>query len=94
MGVDQSYKLHEENSWDSNGKRDTEENIKLWKRRDTVDYWCHQRKFDKMLPLINNDKSAKWLTVGDGRYCSDARYKDHRPRLWSQSHAAAHRLHA
>jgi ubiquinone/menaquinone biosynthesis C-methylase UbiE len=74
MGVDQSYKLHEENSWDSNGKRDTEENIKLWKRRDTVDYWCHQRKFDKMLPLINNDKSAKWLTVGDGRYCSDARY--------------------
>ena len=74
MSVDQSYKLHEQNSWNSNGKRDTEENIKLWKRRDTVDYWCHQKKFDTILPLINNDKSAKWLTVGDGRYGSDARY--------------------
>jgi SAM-dependent methyltransferase len=27
-----------------------------------------------MLPIINNDKGAKWVTFGDGRYGSDARY--------------------
>ena len=48
MGVDQSYKLHEENSWDSNGKRDTEENPK------------HLRK-SKMIPAVvygNNQEST------------------------------------
>ena len=53
MSIEQSYILHEKNTFNSYGKRDTDENIKLWKRRDTVDYWCHQRKFDTMLPLIN-----------------------------------------
>ncbi len=74
MSVDQSYKLHEQNSWNTVGAQDREQKIEAWQRRDTVDYWCHERKFNCLLPLINNDKDAKWVTVGDGRYGSDARF--------------------
>jgi ubiquinone/menaquinone biosynthesis C-methylase UbiE len=41
---------------------------------DTVDYWRHKRMHDTLLPILNNYKDAKWLTVGDGKYGTDAHY--------------------
>ncbi len=74
MSIDQSYTLHEKNTWNTIGAQDRDQKIEAWQRRDTVDYWCHERKFNCLLPIISNDKGAKWITVGDGRYGSDARF--------------------
>ncbi|MCX6181179.1 MAG: class I SAM-dependent methyltransferase [Bacteroidetes bacterium] len=74
MSFDKSYELHEKIKWDTYGTRSTEDNVASWKRRDTADYWRHERKYKNLLPLINNDKNATWLTVGDGRFGSDARF--------------------
>lgn len=74
MSFESSYDLHEKNSWNSQGESDREQKIAAWKRRDTADYWRHQRKYSNLLPLIKNDAKATWLTVGDGRYGSDARF--------------------
>jgi SAM-dependent methyltransferase len=45
-----------------------------WLRDDTVDAWRHRRVHEQILPLLTTDPSASWLTVGDGRYGSDARF--------------------
>ena len=74
MSYDKSYDLHEKNSWNTVGDNDIERKIAAWKRRDTGDYWRHQRKYANLFPLINNDIGAKWVTVGDGRFGSDARF--------------------
>jgi len=37
---------------------------------DSIDRWRHGRMYDSVLPLIQPEDS--WLTVGDGRYGSDA----------------------
>lgn len=41
--------------------------------QETVDYWRHERMFAPIRSLVESDPSATWLTVGDGRYGSDAR---------------------
>ncbi|MFM7021919.1 MAG: class I SAM-dependent methyltransferase [Flavobacteriales bacterium] len=74
MSIQNSYDLHEKNSWNSTGASDIEQKIAAWKRRDTADYWRHQRKYNNLMPLIKNDPKATWLTVGDGRYGSDVRF--------------------
>jgi SAM-dependent methyltransferase len=38
---------------------------------DSVDYWRHKRMYDLVAPLIATD-TGTWLTIGDGRYGSDA----------------------
>jgi SAM-dependent methyltransferase len=37
-----------------------------------VDAWLHRRKLIQVLPLIQNSPDSKWLTIGDGRFGSDA----------------------
>jgi len=37
-----------------------------------VDAWLHNRKYHHLLPLIKQFPDATWLTVGDGRFGSDA----------------------
>ncbi len=74
MSFESSYDLHEKNSWNSTGENDIEQKILAWKRRDTADYWRHARKYSNLDALIKNDPKAKWLTQGDGRYGSDARF--------------------
>lgn len=43
-----------------------------WFDDDTLDAWRHSRMRSKVLPIILGDKEATWLTVGDGRYGTDA----------------------
>ena len=45
-----------------------------WFLKDTVDYWRHERIRDSILPLIDYFPKSSWLTIGDGRYGTDANY--------------------
>jgi SAM-dependent methyltransferase len=45
-----------------------------WMRDDTIDAWRHRRMYHFLDPLIETLPGATWLTVGDGRLASDARY--------------------
>lgn len=45
-----------------------------WMRKDTVDSWRHNRMRQKIDPFIDFDKESRWLTVGDGRFGTDANY--------------------
>lgn len=45
-----------------------------WTKKDTVDYWRHERMYRCIAPIIDSHKGAKWLTIGDGRYGTDANY--------------------
>ena len=38
----------------------------------TLDRWRHRRIYNLLEPIIKNDKSKKWVTIGDGRYGTDA----------------------
>lgn len=45
-----------------------------WLRVDTLDYWRHERIRAPLKSIVKCDKSLSWLTVGDGRYGTDAHY--------------------
>lgn len=45
-----------------------------WKRSDTVDAWRHERMYQCLDPLLAHFPGANWMTVGDGRYGTDAHY--------------------
>ena len=38
----------------------------LFKNRDTIDAWMHDRMIDLLRPIINAYPDAHWLTIGDG----------------------------
>lgn len=40
----------------------------------TISAWLHQKKFEKLYPLIRNWPQARWLTVGDGRFGMEAHF--------------------
>lgn len=55
----------------------SDENRKLvastWlNQKNTLDRWRHERMYKFAEPLIRNKPSFKWLTIGDGRYGTDA----------------------
>lgn len=66
---EKSYGSHHEHD-----KKPDTIKAETWKRLDTVDAWRHKRMYDNMLPLIKNYPGARWLTIGDGRYGTDANY--------------------
>ena len=41
-----------------------------WLNLESLDYWRHNRILDLIKPFLN--KNEKWLTIGDGRYGSEA----------------------
>ncbi len=45
-----------------------------WFLNDTLDSWRHQRMREPVKPLASMDKDASWLTIGDGRFGSDAHF--------------------
>jgi ubiquinone/menaquinone biosynthesis C-methylase UbiE len=45
-----------------------------WKNKNTIDFWRHKRMYENLNPLVHNYPEASWLTVGDGRYGTDANY--------------------
>lgn len=45
-----------------------------WLRSDTVDAWRHDRMRLPLKAIISSDVDASWLTIGDGRYGTDANF--------------------
>jgi ubiquinone/menaquinone biosynthesis C-methylase UbiE len=45
-----------------------------WFRKDTVDSWRHARMRAPLLPFVTSNKNLSWLTIGDGRYGTDANF--------------------
>ena len=41
---------------------------------ESIDAWRHDRMRNNILPLMNLYSDAKWITLGDGRFGSDAYY--------------------
>jgi len=57
-----SYKKHEK-TYDKNSFKEN-----LVKNKNTVDWWRHQRMYDTLNILIEDDKESKWIGIGDGNY--------------------------
>ena len=69
-----SYDNHEKD-WESILKDSSgRELAETWLRNDTLDYWRHQKIRSPIEPIALSDKSSGWLTIGDGRFGSDAHY--------------------
>ncbi len=62
-----SYKRHKSRSYE-------ERKAEVWKRNDTVDYWRHAQMYQSLDPILISYPESSWLTVGDGRYGTDAHY--------------------
>jgi ubiquinone/menaquinone biosynthesis C-methylase UbiE len=69
-----SYKSHADhyNDYVSGGEKD--QHSKTWLETDTVDAWRHKRMYGALDSILKAEPHAKWLTVGDGRYGTDANY--------------------
>lgn len=65
----ESYKKHASH-WQ---EHDDISKLESWSKKNTIDAWLHLRMYKLINPLLK-EKSKKWLTVGDGRYGSDANY--------------------
>jgi ubiquinone/menaquinone biosynthesis C-methylase UbiE len=63
-----SYELHANNPFGD------ERFVKAWGAEDTVDAWRHRRMRENLDPLLHHFPGMDWLTVGDGRYGTDAHY--------------------
>lgn len=56
---------------------ESEQQMKLptrYTRPDSVDNWRHTRMLDLTRPIWQSFPGSQWITVGDGRYGSDAAY--------------------
>lgn len=67
--TDKSYDAHSKSYADVDKNR-----AEQWTNEGTVDYWRHERMYNTLLPILNNYKNAKWLTIGDGKYGTDAHF--------------------
>lgn len=45
-----------------------------WLKGGTLDSWRHTRMREFAAPIVRNDTKATWVTVGDGRFGTDANY--------------------
>ena len=66
------YDRHEEEWEKCLNDKERKKFAKSWLKSGTLDRWRHNRMLKKILPFI--DIESKWLTVGDGRYGTDANF--------------------
>lgn len=45
-----------------------------WLNKSSLDFWRHNRIRNSITPLINFTKDKKWITIGDGRFGTDANF--------------------
>ena len=65
-----SYELHKAEYQ----KHFNSDRLSSWKSKTTVDFWRHERMYSTISPLIDSFPNANWLTIGDGRYGTDANF--------------------
>ena len=64
------YDRHDKNYQDCINNEKDSKKADAWLNLDSLDYWRHKRMLKLLKPFIK--KSHKWLTIGDGRYGSEA----------------------
>jgi ubiquinone/menaquinone biosynthesis C-methylase UbiE len=52
--------------------------VETWKQENTVDAWRHARMYRCIDPVLKQFPGNRWITVGDGRYGTDAHYLESR----------------
>ncbi|MBE7497056.1 MAG: class I SAM-dependent methyltransferase [Verrucomicrobiaceae bacterium] len=67
-----SYRRHAEHYNEHVAGGPKEALAKTWFSRDTVNAWRHDRFYQLLDPVLHADQKTRWLTVGDGRYGTDA----------------------
>jgi len=73
MNEDIKYDRHEEEWEKAINDKDRKEISLTWlDQKLTLDRWRHDRMYDLLKPIIDLDHTFSWLTVGDGRYGTDA----------------------
>lgn len=72
--ADASYASHENHYKNYLEGEESQRRAGSWKRTDTVDAWCRLRIISSVDPILQAFPDARWVTVGDGRYGSDAHY--------------------
>lgn len=53
---------------------DKKKRSETWFDKNTLDRWRHDRMREPLLPIVEFDPDASWLTVGDGRYGADGNH--------------------
>jgi ubiquinone/menaquinone biosynthesis C-methylase UbiE len=66
-----SYERHEDHYDADSGEHGT---VAERLDRDTVDAYRHHRMYETVTPILKSDPDSSWLTVGDGKYGSEARF--------------------
>lgn len=73
MSNKNQYQDNSKKEWDTfQQSPENEKKAEAWKNQNSVNSWRHSRMRDIVSPLVQSFARAKWLTVGDGRYGSDA----------------------
>jgi len=76
--AEQSYSHHEKHYEQYEQGEEKMRRARSWQQTDSVDAWCRQRLIGAIDPVLRSFLDARWLTVGDGRYGSDAHYIESR----------------
>ena len=69
-----SYQKHQDHYCAISKNADQHNLVNSWFETNTVDYWRHQRMYQTIDPILNSYPKSNWVTIGDGRYGTDAHY--------------------
>ena len=69
-----SYQKHQDHYYAFSKDGEQKNHANSWFETDTVDYWRHKRMYQTIDPILNSYPNSCWITIGDGRYGTDARY--------------------
>jgi ubiquinone/menaquinone biosynthesis C-methylase UbiE len=75
---ERSYRSHSEHYNDYVPGGAQEQLARTWLSEDNVGAWRHMRMYRLLDPLLRGFRGATWLTIGDGRFGSDAHYIESR----------------
>jgi ubiquinone/menaquinone biosynthesis C-methylase UbiE len=71
---EKSYQKHAEHFQDYSKNGSKAEHAKTWLNDNTVDAWRHQRIMECLNPLLESFPQSSWITIGDGRYGTEANF--------------------
>jgi len=72
--IEKSYRNHDEHYLQYASGEPGHEHARTWLEEDNIDAWRHLRMYMCLDPLLEAWPESRWLTVGDGRFGTDAQY--------------------
>jgi ubiquinone/menaquinone biosynthesis C-methylase UbiE len=78
--TEKSYHKQKEEFADNSEER--KKVYQSWFDTTSIDYWRHARMIEPIAPLLKLNPTAKWVTIGDGRFGLDSiKLKDIEPKI-------------